>query len=194
MAMSPNYRAKRAWREDDIPDFLKVENRNKPIKKKRPRASATVTPAKAELPPLPAALRWADDTGGEGGFQIDEGVVPRRWADYPDTIRMIWERLTTVAERREVHKEAFVTMIKEKRAAAPKKPTFGGDLFIIEVLRNRKLDTKAGKRFAAMVEYMKANPKASVADVIANTGWKFADYKWALENKYIKVNTTTLGA
>ena len=130
---------------------------------------------------LPEGLRWAESAAEEAGFEVKNGVVPKRWADERSTIFVIRDliesRRRKAAESLAVFKEAMA----ERRAAEPPKPPkpeFGRDLVIKAITGSRRPGSGAYDRFEAMKKFHAANPRASVAEIIKATGYRKEDYLW----------------
>lgn len=80
---------------------------------------------------------------------------------------------------------------KAKGEKAEKTPAlkFGHDKRIsgvVGVENPRRAETNGYSKFDDMQKFMKKNPKATVADVIAGTTYKRNDYEWDLEREVFK--------
>lgn len=77
------------------------------------------------------------------------------------------------------------------KVVAPPKPKFGHDMIIdvksLPAENPRHEGTKAHGMWEAMVAYMRANPGATVADVIENTIYKRNGFEWDFDRGAFKV-------
>lgn len=99
--------------------------------------------------------------------------------------------------KKEQRRNAAFTSMAQKSAAknAEKKKVkaqigeFGAKMAIGLVKgATRTPGTGAAARFEAMAKYVKANPKATVADVLKHTPYRRDDYNWDLKRGNIKVD------
>lgn len=182
-------RAKAKVAADDclFPEFLRIANRDKPLPlREKRKASIASRPIEMEPEPcLPPMLRLATNEYEEAGFATDKGVVPRRWANDPGTLRVIANRLDERRVRKEESLARFKEAMAERKAMQPPKVVklpFGASTVIkVTPGAERKPGTGAAERFTKMKAYVTKNPKAYLPEIMKETGYRIDDFKWDLE-------------
>lgn len=175
----------------DLPKFLRRNGKVWPWDAEKAAALVAAASGRTKEQPLPPGLRWAAKQSEEDGFAVANGVVPRRWANEVGVIASI---ARSVADRQQKAAESlanFKAAMAEKKAMEPKKapkPEFGTALRIVAITGTRKPGTGAATRFEAMKKFVAANPNASLAEVMAATGYRKDDYNWDLARNNIKVD------
>jgi hypothetical protein len=141
---------------------------------------------------LPEGLRWAETAAEEAGFEVKNGIVPKRWGNEPGTLQQIAVMVGARQLREDAAKNAWLTELVKKAAEAPPKvakPRFGESLRFKAVGPNpHKAGTAWANRYDEMAAYVKANPAASVADMFAACAFTKNDYKLDTGKGYIKVD------
>lgn len=86
-------------------------------------------------------------------------------------------------------KTAAKKKVAAAKAAAKASPKFGSDIKVLKVgENNRKPGSAAHGRFESMTKYLKNNPKATVADIIANTSYKRGGFRRDVKAGLVKVS------
>ena len=105
---------------------------------------------------LPEGLRWAETAAEEAGFEVKNGVVPKRWGCEPSTLEQIAIMVGARRMREDAAKNAWLTDLVKKAAEAPQKVArrrFGEDLRFREIGPN---PLKAGTAWAQRYDEMAA--------------------------------------
>lgn len=181
-----------------IPKFLKrgKDGSLPEIKKAKGKASKTDAPKSQPKEPDPymAVLDRQDPVVGAAiEAEMKAHRFPRHWLLEGDTVRLFAQGLREKAERRE---EGLQRLRALKGSEPPKaaRPAFGAGVYIVSVSANpRKAGTRANIAYSEMERYVKANPAADVAKVLAETSYRRDDFSWDLERKSISTDVKAGG-
>lgn len=183
----------------DIPDFLKVANRDKPFKGKKRSVAA-----KAAAPHLPEGQKefeqLSEPLQAYVSDAIKAGTFQLHWLTDPGTFDLIVARQREADERRAAAKavwqanaQAGKARLEEWRATKPK---FGANVYIKTIKPNPRIKgSKAFERYAEMMKWMKKNPRGTVAELLeaqaaveADKQYRLVDYKADVDRGNITVD------
>lgn len=172
----------------DIPDFLKVANRDKIGKRKK--TSKEIKSLEVKAPSIRDQRLEALDPEFREKVEkeIKVGRLPASVLDDPSALSL-YERITMERQAKKTESfAAFKASLPPKEEKAPK-PSFGVFVIIKTAKPNpRKEGTGAWKRYGAMLEFWKKNKTATVAEIMTATGYRQDDFNWDLGRKTIETD------
>jgi hypothetical protein len=178
--------------ELDVPKFLRAENRGKRIKVPKASPGTLIKKTSVDAPdPVEAILEGlTPEVRAEIEKGLASGAYRRAWLSDPSTIGLIEHNVCERAARREEglsRLRALGEERKKERALSPPKPVFGATTVIKSAVENpRKPGTGAHARYDAMRTFVaKARGKATVAEVMAATGYRKDDFEWDVSRGYL---------
>lgn len=182
----------------DIPDFLRVQNRNK--KKAKPGKA----PLLGDIGPainqsldneLDAALEGLlPETAALLRSEIATHRFQKHWLRDPVTI-LVFEREHQLrkAKKEAKNEERMIEKKINANVRASLKVEFGTGIKIIVLNRDPKRQPGAARipRFASLLVYLEKNPEASVAEIFKNTEYIKSDFMRDQRLKIIKTDVIT---
>lgn len=174
----------------DIPAFLLVKNRGK-VKPKMPKGVAKRV---APVDPYPAIFEAMEpELRSHVEKELKAGRLQRFWLLDPSTVDLLRSEISARAERHAAAMERLAALKEERRkerADLPPRPAFGSGMSVrVTVKENpRKPGTQVFDRFARMVAFVRANPRASAAEMMAATGYRKDDLAWDESQGWIKTD------
>lgn len=170
--------------DEGIPDFLKVVNRDKPMKGVK-RIKTKAAPVAAPEPPADPFENIEPKVADIIREEIRAHRFKLHWLDDPGTVLAFRRTMMEKQIRRDERLAKLAALPKPEKI---EKSVFGVGIKII-VLKMRE-NPKAARTvtFAKMAEFIKKNPSADAAEVFSRTEYTRQALKLDIEKGFVKTD------